>query len=150
MSSSILARAVRGAVAGATATVPMTGVFLSARARGAIDTLPPTLILQRLVGPTRRRDRSAEVTRWAMVLHVAYGAGAGAAFAVLAPGARGRRAVLGPLWGVIVWLISYEGWLPAAGILPPAHRDRPPRARAIVIAHIVWGGALGLLSRRRS
>ena len=88
------------------------------RAAGAYDTLPPTEILERLAGPTRRRRRTRPVDRWSMVLHVAYGAGAGAAFAVLAPGARGRRAVLGPVWGALVWLTSYEGWLPVAGILP--------------------------------
>jgi|TARA_Y100000114_G_scaffold157040_1_gene186701 uncharacterized membrane protein YagU involved in acid resistance len=145
----MLSRAARGAVAGATATVPMTAVFVAARAAGAYDTLPPTEILERLAGPTRRRRRTRPVDRWSMVLHVAFGAGAGAAFAVLAPGARGRRAVLGPVWGVLVWLASYEGWLPIAGILPPAHRDHPPRARAIAIAHLVWGMGLGLLTRRR-
>lgn len=150
MSGSILSRAARGAVAGVTATIPMTAVFVAARAAGAYDTLPPTEILERLVGPTRRRRRTRSVDRWSMVLHVIYGAGAGAVFAVLAPGARGRRAALGPVWGALVWLASYEGWLPAAGILPSAHRDHPPRARAIAIAHLVWGTSLGLLTRRRA
>jgi hypothetical protein len=44
--------------------------------------------------------------------------------------------------------VSYEGWVPAAGIMPPAHRDRPSRSATMVVAHAVYGAVLGLWTRR--
>lgn len=130
----------------------MTAVFLAARAAGALGTLPPVLILEKLAGRRRRRRHPEAVQRWAIAAHLAYGAGAGAAFALLLRRlprtAPQRGAIAGTAWGVAVWLGSYEGWLPLVGILPPAHRDVRSRSRAIGIAHVVWGATLGALLRR--
>jgi len=43
----------------------------------------------------------------------------------------------------LVWFVSYQGWVPALGLLPPAHRDRPGRPATMLIAHWVYGATLG-------
>jgi hypothetical protein len=77
--------------------------------------------------------------------HVGFGAAAGAIFANLE---RGPKPVLpflpaGMLFGAAVWLVSYQGWIPAAGIMPPASRDRPGRPQSMLAAHLVFGAVLG-------
>ena len=54
----------------------------------------------------------------------------------------------GTVFGAVVWLAGYEGWLPAMDILPPAHKDRPGRAANVFIAHLVYGWTLGWAARR--
>jgi len=43
----------------------------------------------------------------------------------------------------------YMGGLPALGIMPRADRDRPGRPQSMALAHIVYGGVLAALLRRR-
>jgi hypothetical protein len=81
------------------------------------------------------------------VLHFGYGGAAGAAYAAVArPETRG--VLTGSLFGLAVWAGGYEGWVPMIGALPPAHRDRRGRALTILLAHVVYGGALGAVARR--
>jgi hypothetical protein len=94
----------------------------------------------------------APVTRRAIAvpLHFGFGAVAGALFGAAA----GRtRAASGPLaipFALLVWLVSYLGWIPAAHILPPA-TDQPGRRNALMIAaHVVWGAATGASFRALS
>lgn len=73
-----------------------------------------------------------------LAAHFAYGAACGALLGALNPrmGARSGAAA-----GVGVWLASYMGWIPAAGILKPAN-EHPARRNALMIGvHLVWGGA---------
>jgi hypothetical protein len=41
-----------------------------------------------------------------------------------------------------IWLVSYQGWVPALGIMPPASRDRRGRVATMLVAHWVYGAAL--------
>lgn len=70
--------------------------------------------------------------------HFAYGAASGALLGV-------ANVMLGPvsggLAGIGVWLGSYMGWIPAAGILKPATRHPPRRNLLMLGAHVVWGVA---------
>lgn len=73
-----------------------------------------------------------------LAAHFAYGAACGALLGAINPhmGARSGAAA-----GAGVWLASYMGWIPAAGILKPA-TDHPARRNALMIGvHLVWGGA---------
>jgi hypothetical protein len=49
-----------------------------------------------------------------------------------------------------VWALSYQGWVPALGILPPASRDQPGRQWTMVAAHVVYGVVLGAMERRHA
>ena len=66
-------------------------------------------------------------------------------FSVLHPRRRlpGPAIVHGVAFGMMVWALSYLGWVPGLGILPPAHRDRPGRRRTMVLGHVVYGAVLG-------
>jgi hypothetical protein len=137
------ARLLSGLGSGLAATGVMSVAFGIGRLVGAIDRLPPRRIVDRLLpslpGPARGP------LEW--VLHFGYGGAAGAAYAAVArPETRG--VLTGSLFGLAVWAGGYEGWVPMIGALPPAHRDRRGRALTILLAHVVYGGALGAVARR--
>jgi hypothetical protein len=48
--------------------------------------------------------------------------------------------------GLAIFGAGYLGWLPAAGLYRPAHRDMPERNAFNIAAHLVWGAGLGLLT----
>ena len=55
--------------------------------------------------------------------------------------------LVGVVYGLGVWAVSYKGWIPALGILPPPERDQPGRPVIMVAAHVVYGLVLGALVR---
>ena len=146
----LLARAARGGLAGLVATAPMSAVMLAARRRGLLGELPPETITRAVV-ETDRAEPPREATRALAVLnHLAYGTASGAVYGLGAPRASPLRGVfIGAAFGAAVWFVSYQGWIPAAGILPPASRDRPGRPRSMLLAHLVYGATLGALATRR-
>lgn len=77
----------------------------------------------------------------AVAAHFAYGVAGGAIYASFQPKRPG--VTTGLAYGALVWAAGYEGWLPAMGILPPAHRDKPGRALTMLAAHLLYGGVLG-------
>jgi hypothetical protein len=130
----------RGAGAGVLATIVMSAGFLAAQRAGTIGRLPPRLIVDH-VAPALPPHFSRIA---AAIAHLGYGAAAGTAYA-LAP----RKGIAsGVAYGVVVWACGYELWVPAAGVLPPAHRDDRARALTIFAAHLLYGAALGWASRR--
>ncbi len=131
--SALKDRLVFGAIEGLAATLVMSGAFLLAQRAGLIDELPPRLIMERFLPRASLRTKRALAT----AAHLAYGTGAGAARAVIPLPRR-----TGIAYAVLVWAASYEGWVPAAGVLPPAHRDVRSRAGTILVAHLVFGAAL--------
>lgn len=79
--------------------------------------------------------------------HLAYGAAAGALLGLLRP----RGALQGAGWGVLLWTVSYLGWVPATGIGRAAFEEPARRNALMIAAHIVWGGvAAALLGRALS
>ena|SRR5438105_11479454 len=142
----------RGAIVGAVATVPMSLLMLGAKRAGLMGTQPPEKITARLLSGLgwKRRSRESQDLA-ASMLHLAFGAGAGALFAAL------RRALPLPVPAVLqgvafgsgVWFVSYMGWVPWLRIMPPADEDRPGRPQTMLAAHWVYGGVLGALSGRR-
>lgn len=135
-------RMVRGAAAGAVATLAMSAEMLAAQRLGSMGRQPPEAIAAQVTG-----DPDSAATRvLAAAAHLAFGAGGGALYALLA--ARRPGPVSGTAFGLGVWTASYAGWVPALGILPPPDRDRPGRPTAMILAHVVYGAALGGLVRR--
>jgi hypothetical protein len=134
----LLKLAIRGAAAGAAATAALTTVFGAAGASGLIHRQPPEKIVRTLLPPLPTTAKEA----LALASHAAYGMGGGALYASLVP-QRLQGAGTGTLFGAVIWLAGYDGWLPAMRILPPAHEDRPGRAGSIFVAHLVYGWTLG-------
>jgi uncharacterized membrane protein YagU involved in acid resistance len=142
---SLLQRAAIGAVAGFVATAPMTSVMLalSRKLQGETDPLPPEVVTERV---TQRAGLDDEVRGLRMPVfltsHFGFGAVAGALYyALLEPGLRWLP-VRGQLYGMLVWLLSYAGWLPALNLFPdPAHTSRR-RTVQLILAHLAWGSSL--------
>lgn len=143
--------AVQGLVTGAVATVPMSAVMLVAGRTGAMGTQPPEQVTEKAMDAAGVDDASeSEQNVTASIAHLAFGAGGGAAFALLQRRLRlpVPTVVQGVGFGLAVWAASYQGWIPALRILPPADDDRPGRRRAMIAAHIVYGGVLGAAEAR--
>jgi hypothetical protein len=142
-----------GAVAGLAATALMSVLMLAARAAGVAPKLPPTKIADDAIQAATDRPATPEEERVvAPVAHFAFGAGAGAAFGLAAGALRIGGSVPATLAGIAfgsaVYLVSYQGWIPALGILPPASRDDRGRVATMVGAHWVYGAVLGLVTSR--
>jgi hypothetical protein len=141
----------RGALGGLIGTVAMSLPILAARRVGLMGEAPPRRIAGRLLSAVgvRRREEETEIAA-ATLLHLGFGTGAGALFGVLARYVRLPIAV--PVRGVGyalgVWFASYQGWIPALSLLPPASRDRPDRRVVLVAAHVVYGAVLGACMAR--
>ena len=146
-----VARAVAGGMGGAAATAAMTLVMAGAQRAGLMGKMPPRKIVDSLLGRATGRRPSRKTSRLlAAAAHLGFGAAAGAGYGLLA---RERRplaaaAARGALYGTAVWLVSYAGWIPALGIMPPPDRDWPGRQATMLAAHLVYGATLGSLVRR--
>jgi uncharacterized membrane protein YagU involved in acid resistance len=133
----------KGALAGFAATVPMTAVMW-ALDRGWPPTelrLPPEQITRNLVRRSGLQrffnEPQKEVASW--VSHFGYGTATGMAYPITFERFPIRTRVKGPLYGALIWALSYLGWLPALGIMPRATRQSAWRNMALVGSHLVWG-----------
>lgn len=146
MSPGPLSGIARGGLAGAAATVVMSAVMLAAGRVGLMGGQPPEAIVRRVGQLTGREPQGSSADALASVLHLAFGAGTGAAYGLLP---RSRRPVLrGVLTGLAVYTASYAGWVPALGALPEADHDRRDRQTVMTAAHVVYGAVLGALDDR--
>lgn len=139
-------RLVRGTIAGAVATVPMTITMVLAHRllpRRQRIPLPPRLITEQMVNSGR-----SERTKlgWTLFNHFGFGALAGAIYSGLGIDKR-FPAAAGPAYGVAVWTVSYLGWVPAFRLMEPATKQHAERNVLMVAAHLVWGWTLARTSR---
>ena len=145
-------RLFNGAVAGFTATIPMTVVMLTLHRRALPARqrfpLPPRRITMRAAGKARVRNRMDEPQRTAATYaaHFGYGTATGAVYGALAPAVPGNPLVKGTSYGLIVWALSYLGLLPLLDLHRPATREPAGRNALMILAHVVWGAALGALT----
>ena len=161
MSAGLFRTALEGAGAGVVATAVMSVPMLAADKAGLMPEPPPEKITEDAlsaagVDPAERTE--AQENAAATVMHFAFGAGCGALFALgrrrllddrgHRTGRSGSPALLGVPYGLAIWVVSYKGWVPALGILPPPERDRPGRVRTMIGAHVVYGAVLGEVDRR--
>jgi hypothetical protein len=145
----LIARLFRGALAGINATALMSLTMLGAKRVGALGAMPPEKITSKFLnahGIARSRKQQDAL---ATALHFGFGAGAGAVFGVVAPRAPVARIPLGIAYGAAIWGVSYAGWIPGLGIMPPPLRDRKDRQAAMLAGHLIYGAALGILVGRR-
>jgi hypothetical protein len=141
--SRLLAESWKGAVAGFAATAPMTVVMwgLDRSWRVSEQKLPPEQItrnIARRTGLSRFLDRGGKkAASWGS--HFGYGTAGGAAYPLTVERLPASPAVKGPLYGLLIWALSYLGWLPAAGIMAPSTRQSRRRNIALVSSHVIWG-----------
>lgn len=129
-----------GALAGIGGTIAMTAAMRRlARVLPAAQRypMPPREISQEVLpeqpqtAPSETRLRDLTVAA-----HFGYGALTGALFALAR---RPPGALAGAGYGLVVWAVSYLGWIPAVRILEPA-TQHPARRNALMMAvHLLWG-----------
>lgn len=144
-----------GALSGLAATAPMTLAMEAMHRhlpRHQRYHLPPRLITTRLlrrIGVHPHLDLpKAQRHELTVAAHYLYGALAGAIYAPLARKIPGHPALKGISFGLMVWSASYLGLLPMLNILPPATQQPARRNALMIVAHLVWGAALGVASER--
>jgi uncharacterized membrane protein YagU involved in acid resistance len=147
---SLLLRLLIGALGGLSATGPMT-VFMILLHRLLPPkhrySLPPREITVHLAQKADLHHKLGTEARAALTLinHFGYGAAAAMVYALLEPRLSATGVIKGAFFGAIVWLVSYFGLLPAAGILEPATRHPASRNLLMLAVHLVWGLIVGVI-----
>ena len=145
-------RGFRGAAADTADTVPTSILMLAAQKAALMEKQLPEKITEAALDEAVQEPVEEAVDEpveniLSVVNHLAFGAAAGATFGII------RRDELpdigqGIAFGIAVWAVSYQGWIPALNILPPPQRDRRGRPTSMVAAHVVFGAVLGDLVGR--
>ncbi len=139
-----LLAAAKGALAGAGATLVMSGVMAGFHRLGLLGEPPPRRFVRRGLAALGLRPGEPGLELLTALAHLGFGAGVGALYGAavaLRPGVAGPAS--GVATGLAVWGASYAGWVPALGLLPPPDADRPGRPTAMVASHVAFGAALG-------
>lgn len=123
----------------------MSSVMIGAKRAGFVGGMPPEKITAAMLHQAGGGHGGAEQDALATLLHFGFGTTAGAVFGVIAPRPLIARVPAGLAYGVAIWSVSYMGWVPALGIMPPAKRDRRDRQAVMLAAHLVYGAALAAL-----
>lgn len=134
---------VRGALAGAIATVPLT-MGLS-KAFGRLSPVSGTVVSGSTITDATA-DRFAEKRNIAS--HFGFGALCGIVYSLVFAKMRARTEARGAVFGLAVWGTSYFGWLPALGLAPASWRRSRQKTGLLMIAHVIWGVSLARLALR--
>ena len=122
---------------GAVAAMAMTGMRVLTVNLGIVKQTPPQAILKQkargLMALVPRKKRRAAVE----LFHWGYGAGGGAAFALLPDGVR-RQPWAGPVYGLAIWLSFELGIAPALG-LSQSKQMRPVDRAGLAADHLLYG-----------
>ncbi len=141
-----------GTIAGAAATTTMTAFMRLAQYTGNYRReLPPTNVTQAALRTlhVQHRVSSEQETVLIGLAHWAFGMVAGALFGLMIKANRHLpRWLAGVVFALVVWSVSYMGWVPALGILPQPWNQRKEHGWMPFLAHIVYGATLGVVFGR--
>jgi hypothetical protein len=141
-----------GAAAGVAATAVMSLVMYAAQQAGLVAKQPPAHLTDSMLEAAGVPPESEPARRAADTLaHLAFGGAAGALYGLTRRAASGILPTVpgGVAWGLLVWLVSYGGWVPALRIMPPPPDDSRGRQLTLLAGHVAYGGTLGALLARR-
>jgi hypothetical protein len=122
----------------------MSAVMLGLRKQ--LGEQPPDAIVKSAADAVGAQPSESQADALAVVAHVGFGASVGAAYALLPR--VGPPVARGVVTALAVYAASYQGWVPALGILPKASDDRPGRPAVMIAAHVVYGAVLGATDAR--
>lgn len=94
-----------------------------------------------------RPDALSEATEMkaGMAAHLGYSAVLGAAYGVARPFSRRLPApVAGALYGAMTWVVGFEGFMPALGVMERTTEKPPVKWPAPIMAHMIYGAATAL------
>lgn len=143
-------RYLSGAVAGVIATVIMTIAIEGGKLLGLLRTPPPTEITTNV---TNRMGLDPEppdpgFNPGTLVAHAGFGVVAGALYVPARRMLPRSTVIAGLIWGGLVWLTAYGGYLPALRLYPWPDDDRSSRAAVMIVAHGVYGVSLAEAEER--
>lgn len=144
--SGLIASATNGAIA----TVAMSAVMIVGDRMSLMGEQPPTVITRKALRDLGVDRPSKPAALLAPVAHLGFGVAGGVTYRLtrrFVPRVPGG--LLGVAFGLAVWTVSYQGWIPAMGFRPPPEDDRPGRPAVMLAAHVAYGLVLGGLSRPR-
>ena len=143
---------IRGALAGLAGTAVMTLMMKKAAPKIVPeemrpDKFPPKRAVEwaeEQAGEPNALTESQE-TKAAMGAHFTYGSGAGVVYGLLREQMGGIPAPLsGMLFGVGLWAVSFEGWMPALGVQEATHEKPPKKWPMPIMGHMVYGATTAL------
>ena len=145
-----LLRLALGFVCGVVATGPMSVAMVLLHRRLPVRErypLPPREItskaVEQIIEPGKIAASTFSALTW--LAHFAYGGAAGALYAGTERRLPGTAAVRGPLFGLLVWTVSYLGLLPGLRVLTPATEHPLRRSALMIFAHLVWGWCIAIV-----
>lgn len=145
-----MGKAFKYVLAGAIATIPMTMAMNSMHKHLPIMEsypLPPRKITKNVskeIGLWRHLSKKQK-DLLTVIGHYSYGAFTGSIYFPFIQKLNLPKIAGGITFGLLVWGVSYLGWLPASGLYPSAKRTPLKRNLLMIAAHIIWGAALGML-----
>ncbi|WP_157449133.1 DUF1440 domain-containing protein [Deinococcus peraridilitoris] len=100
---------------------------------------------ERLVGqPNLLNDRQEMLA--ALAVHLGYSAFMGSFYGRVRDEHRSLPVpAAGALFGLIVWAISFEGWMPAVGIMKRTTDEPPRKWPAPLMGHVIYGVGTALV-----
>ena len=146
----LLLRLLVGALGGLSATGPMTIVMILLHrilpARHKYSLPPREITVHRALRALRPDGGADPDARAALTLvnHFGYGAMAATLYSLIEGGIPLPAVLKGPIFGAMVWVVSYLGLLPAVGILEPATEHPPSRNFLMIAVHLIWGLVVGI------
>lgn len=150
-----LAGAVGGVAGGVAMTLMVTRVGPRVLPSQVLpDTPAPEKVVQwaeRATGePGALTGTSQEVA--SLAAHLGYSAASGAGFGLARHAVPALSRVPAPVagvgFGLLVWAASFEGLLPALGVMPPTTAHPPKRWPAPLVGHSIFGAVTALVAAR--
>ena len=139
---------VAGSLAGLVATVPMTLFMFAVQnllPQWQQYALPPERLTDTIashIGIRKHMDKP-QLLLASFVSHFGFGAAMGAIYGPLAKAIPLPSSLKGTIFGIVVWLAAYRGWLPVIGMSEAATRQPIERNMLMIAAHLVWGAGTG-------
>lgn len=146
----ILPQMMTGAAGGLAGAFAMSLIMMAGKQMGMVRTPKPEVIvhsIERKTG-TEEKTTSEQDAALAQAMHHAIGAGYGAGYGLLRSATRLPGIIVGPLYGMVVYLINEFGIGPGFRLtLHPRHEPRPTVVRRFLM-HLVYGAVLSLIYER--
>jgi hypothetical protein len=150
--SSSTSRALFGALAGAAGGAVMAMMMQKIAPKVMPQSMRPDEFIpkkaiqwaERTAGRPDALGDSTEM-KAAMGAHLGYSALAGAVYGLARPLARDLPVpISGAAFGMGVWALSFEGWMPAMGIMERTTDEPPRKWPAPIMGHAIYGVATAL------
>jgi uncharacterized membrane protein YagU involved in acid resistance len=131
-------------------TVVMADLY-QAPPRRPKHSFPPRQITEEALAEVSLEDDLPEPAKKQLtaVAHFGFGSAMGAAYSLLPQKYLIQQPVTSWItFGLAVWATSYLGLLPSLNSETAAREETPRRNAIMIAAHIVWGAALGFLTKQ--